>query len=541
MGNTGLLTTTFTGLTITCPAGNPNCTGFSNPVLANDLLWQNRAFQIGVGIAGTGTQNQQNMVALYNASFNRTSVGPATVSQTSTGSCNDPGASYWEIGVRGDTGPTNHSSGFTLAPTWSVLTDATDYPGANNLGSNPTVVAQYCNGARVPPECTVANGCVSGAGWAVPPGIADAVVPNPVFSLTPAATVDEGNNWINVTWGPLELTNDAVMGGAYGDYGGGAPLGNYALAAGSPAIDYIPVAQPHVSTDFFGNPRPDPSSPTGFDVGAVEFQGAGVSAPVLSTIAPNSGGRNTSVPVTLTGTNLSGVTAVNVSGTGVTVSAVNVVNPTTVTATFTISGTAGLTARNVTVVSAGGTSNAVTFTVAAPTVTGVSPNTGLRGTAVPVTITGTGLGSATGVTVSGTGVTVSNFTRVNATTVTATFTVAITAGTTARTVTVQTPSGNAARAAAFTVVAPTLTSIAPNIGHRGTSVGVTLTGTNLAGTTSIVVSGTGVTVSNLSVVNSTTVTATFNITTTAALTVRNVHTVSTTNGNSNNVAFTVQP
>ena len=27
-------------------------------------------------------------------------------------------------------------------------------------------------------------------------------MPNPIFNLTPAATVDEGNNWINIELGP---------------------------------------------------------------------------------------------------------------------------------------------------------------------------------------------------------------------------------------------------------------------------------------------------------------------------------------------------
>jgi len=53
----------------------------------------------------------------------------------------------------------------------------------------------------------------------------------------------------------------------------GSPLANYALGGGSPAIDAVPVAQAHPSTDFFGNPRPSPSNPGSFDVGAVEFQG----------------------------------------------------------------------------------------------------------------------------------------------------------------------------------------------------------------------------------------------------------------------------
>ena len=74
----------------------------------------------------------------------------------------------------------------------------------------------------------------------MPPGIVDASAPNPVFSLTPAATVDEGNNWINVSWGPLALSDDSVTGGTNGNYGGAALFANYALNAGSPAIDHVP-------------------------------------------------------------------------------------------------------------------------------------------------------------------------------------------------------------------------------------------------------------------------------------------------------------
>ena len=69
---------------------------------------QNRSFYIGVGALGAGTLNQQNMVALYNG-FTTT----AAPSQTATGSC-PAASSYWDIGVRGDTGPTNHASTVTL-------------------------------------------------------------------------------------------------------------------------------------------------------------------------------------------------------------------------------------------------------------------------------------------------------------------------------------------------------------------------------------------------------------------------------------------
>jgi len=239
--------------------------------LQNNVIWQNRSFYIGVGNLGQGNLNQQNLVSLFDAF-----TGAAAPVQGTAGACT-AGVSYWDVGVRGDTGPSNHHSGFTLNPTWSVLDDPADYPSANNFGSNPAFGHQYCNGSRVPPTCTVAQGCAGPSGYGVPPGIVDASAPNPIFSLAPSATVDEGNNWINVSWGPLDMSDPSVKSGAgstgTGNWGSGPLFGNYALAAGSPAIDVIPTGQPHPNRDFFGNPRPDGGRASCFDVGAVEFQG----------------------------------------------------------------------------------------------------------------------------------------------------------------------------------------------------------------------------------------------------------------------------
>jgi len=147
-------------------------------------------------------------------------------SQTATGAC--PTASDWDIGVRGDTAPTDHSSGVTLTPEASLITNTAGYAGGGlglrvNTNANPLVVSQYCNGSRVPPAAGP-----TGFGWQVPPGIFDATVQNPIFNLNPGATVDEGNNWINISWGPMAATNPIT----------GAVLGNYALASNaSPVVN----------------------------------------------------------------------------------------------------------------------------------------------------------------------------------------------------------------------------------------------------------------------------------------------------------------
>jgi hypothetical protein len=275
--NSTALTSALTGpplITLRCPAGhftgagnglNGNCKSLSVPLLYNDVFWQNRSFFIGVGALGTGTQNTQSVVTLYN-SFTTTPAqsqpttdatqanGSGVIITGGTGACVLPNAApnYWDLGVRGDTTRAG-GSGFRLQPTYSQITDAADYgplATTHNSASNPTFVRQYCNGSRVPPELT-------SMGYIVNPGTNETNFPVPIFNLTPSATVDEGNNWINMRFGPLDLTNPTVL-GADGNYGGGLPLGNYAPAAGSPLANTGIGAQSGVAlppTDFFGHNR----------------------------------------------------------------------------------------------------------------------------------------------------------------------------------------------------------------------------------------------------------------------------------------------
>lgn len=91
----------------------------------------------------------------------------------------------------------------------------------------------------------------------------------------------------------------------------------------------------------------------------------------------------------------------------------------------------------------------------------------------------------------------------------------------------------------FTIIQPTLTSINPTSGTHGTTVPVTLTGTNLTSATAITVSGTGVTVNGLSVTGSTTIKANLVIASTATLSTRTVK-VTTPIGTTNTVSFTVK-
>jgi hypothetical protein len=85
---------------------------------------------------------------------------------------------------------------------------------------------------------------------------------------------------------------------------------------------------------------------------------------------------------------------------------------------------------------------------------------------------------------------------------------------------------------------PAFSSITPNSGTQGTSVAVTLTGSNFISGATVAVSGGGVSVKNVTVVSATQITATFTIGSSASAGNRNV-TVTTSGGTSGAVTFTV--
>jgi len=113
--NSAGMTATLLPLTVTCPTGHPNCKSVSYPLLANDVFCR--------------TVRSTSAWAPSVRNTSRSSHAGSHDEPDGTGQCAS-GASYWDIGVRGDTGPGNHGSGFTLAPTYSVLT-----PGATGYSA----------------------------------------------------------------------------------------------------------------------------------------------------------------------------------------------------------------------------------------------------------------------------------------------------------------------------------------------------------------------------------------------------------------------
>ena len=214
---------------------------------------------------------------------------------------------------------------------------------------------------------------------------------------------------------------------------------------------------------------------------AYVFQLPAASVPTVNSVSPRQGPQAGGTTVTITGTNLSGATAVmfgNVAGTIKTRSATKItaVSP---------AGTPGAVA--VTVISSGlssSTSTADQFTyLAAPSVAGISPAAGPTAGGTKVTITGANLANATAVRF-GTK-TVTKFISDSPTQIV----VACPAGAAGMVnVSVVTAGGASVLSAAdqYTyVAAPAITKISPASGPTGGGTQVTITGTNLANATAV--------------------------------------------------------
>jgi hypothetical protein len=225
--------------------------------------------------------------------------------------------------------------------------------------------------------------------------------------------------------------------------------------------------------------------------------------PVVTSVTPNSGSAAGSTAITIAGTGFVAGATVTIGGNAAT--GVSVAGSTSVTAT-TPAHAAG--AVDIVVTNPDGQSstlaNAFTY-VAAPTVTGVTPNSGPPAGGVQVTITGTGFTAVPTVTFDGSAATGVAF--VSSTQVVATAP-AHAAGAVA--VTVTNPDGQSGVLPnGFTYAAlpaPQPTSVSPASGRAAGGYTVTITGTGFVANATVTFGGTAAT--NVAFASATTITAT---------------------------------
>ncbi|WP_162257712.1 IPT/TIG domain-containing protein [Agromyces sp. Root81] len=204
-------------------------------------------------------------------------------------------------------------------------------------------------------------------------------------------------------------------------------------------------------------------------------------APVLTALSPDEGPVAGGTLVTVTGTDLAGVTGLTVDGVSVPFTQVSGTEVTFTTPAH----AAG--PVDVVVTTPGGASNALPFTfVPVPALTALSPDEGPVAGGTLVTVTGTGLAGATELTIDGASV---PFTQVSATEISFT-TPAHAAGPVD--VVVTTPGG-ASNALPFTYIpVPALTALTPDSGPVAGGTIVSVTGTGLAGASVVTIDGASV-------------------------------------------------
>ena len=210
-----------------------------------------------------------------------------------------------------------------------------------------------------------------------------------------------------------------------------------------------------------------------------------VAAPAVTSVSPASGPVAGGTSVTITGTNLTGATAVKFGGSAASGFVVNSATQITATAP------AGSGTVDITITTIGGTSAtsaADRFTyVGGPAVSGVTPASGPASGGTSVTLTGTNLAGATAVKFGGTaasGFVVSSTTQITATAPAGSGTVDITVTTIGGTSTT-----SAADRFAY-VAAPAVSAVSPASGPATGGTHVTLTGTGFSGATAVSFGGT---------------------------------------------------
>ena len=241
-------------------------------------------------------------------------------------------------------------------------------------------------------------------------------------------------------------------------------VGSISFAAN---VDYNTATTPGgiATADFNGDGKADVAiTNKHFNTFSVLLNSIGNSGPSLNSFFPTSG--NAGTEVTITGTNLTGVTGVSFGG--VPASSFAVVNSATIKA-IVGNGASG----NISVTTATDTISLGWFYYT-PSVISFNPTN--AGTGITVTITGNNFTGATAVSFGG--VEASSFTILSPTTI-----AAVVAGGTSGNISVTTPAGTATASGFIYVAAPTITSFTPATGGTGTV--VTITGTNFLGATSV--------------------------------------------------------
>jgi len=376
-----------------------------------------------------------------------------------------PGPGPTVTAINPTTGPTTGNQPVTIT--------GTDLTGAMLV----TIGGANCTGVTVPSPTTLS--CTTTAGPAGPAS---------VLVTTPGGT--NGPNALYTYVSPPTVTAIApatgpLLGGQLVTITGADLTGATGVTIGGTGCTGVDVLSPTSLTCTTGAHAAGAASvlvSTIYGSNAPNTLYTYAAPPTVTAINPATGPTAGALPVTITGTDLTGATAVTIGGAACT--GVSVVSPTSLTCT-TPAGAAGPASVLVTTPSGTNGANALFTYQAVPTVTGIAPVSGPTAGGQPVTITGTALTGATAVTIGGaacTGVSVVSATSLTCTTGAH--------GPGLVDVSVTTPGGTGTGSSLYTYVAlPTVTGINPASGPTTGRQDVTITGTNLNGATGVTIGG----------------------------------------------------
>jgi hypothetical protein len=240
------------------------------------------------------------------------------------------------------------------------------------------------------------------------------------------------------------------------------------------------------------------TTPTGTSAStsADHFSYTAAPAPAVSSITPTSGPTGGGTSVTVTGTGFTGATGVSFGNVAAADFFVNSDTSITATSPAQAAGTVHVTVTTYSGTSSTSSADQFTYTAAAaPTVTNVTPNSGMTTGATQVTVVGSGFTGASGVKF---GSLAASAFSVNSDSSITAFSPAEAAGTVDITVTTYSGTSSTGSADSFTYTnvtapAPAVTGISPSSGSTAGGQVVTVTGTNFSGTTGVTFGATAAT------------------------------------------------
>ena len=450
----------------------------------------------GTSVTITGT----NFSGVTGVTFGGAAVSSFTVNSSTSITCTTPtgsaGAASIVVTTSGG-GPSAAASLFTYVPPPPTVASISPASGPT-AGSTPvTITGTYFAGATgVSIGGTAATSVIVGGGTGgtqitctTPAGIAGTAsvlvttaggtnAANSLYRYAAVPTVTS----ISVSRGSTSGGNVVILTGTNFTGASGVTIGGTGASLVSVDSDtQITCTTPAHSA---GNASVLVTTPGG--TSATNSLFTFVLPPTVSSISATSGTANGGTSVTISGANFANATSVTIGGTAATgVSVASDGN--SLTCTTPPAGSAG--AASVLVTTPGGTNAAnglYTYLLTPPTVTSISPTSGVNAGGTTLTITGTNFSGTTGVTIGG--VAATNFSVANGTTITCT-TPAGSLG--AASVQVNGPSHSNAANNLFTYTppAPAITAVSPNTGSTLGGTPVTISGSNFIRVVSVTFGG----------------------------------------------------